>query len=771
MSEFPSDFIRDLIRSDVAAGKYGGKVVTRFPPEPNGHLHIGHAKAICVDFGVAAEFSGRCHLRMDDTNPTTEDVSYVEAIKRDVKWLGFDWGDHLYYASDYFARFYGLAEKLVTLGRAYVCDLPDKEFGETYRGTITESGKASPYRARTPDENLELLRRMRDGEFKAGERVLRARIDMSSPNMKLRDPPLMRIKHAHHYRTGDTWCLYPLYDFAHCLEDSFEGVTHSLCTTEFESARELYDWVLRATEVPHVPEQTEFARLNVSYTVLSKRKLLQLVEQNRVNGWDDPRMPTLAGFRRRGVTPDAIRAFISKIGVAKNVSTVDVALLESCIREDLDGRSPRVMTILDPVELVIESFPENEVHALDVPYWPSGSEAGEGVPASRRGSREVPFSRHLLVERDDVVEVAPAGWKRLAPGREVRLRYGYIVTCTRVESENGVLKRVFCTHNPATRGGNAPTGKRIEGTIHWVSAAHAISVEVRVYDRLFKTENPGADVATDWLDELNPLSLEVFHASAEPCLATAVVDDRFQFERVGFFSTDPDSTPGALVFNRTVPLKDSWAKTVAKVSPQASLPRAPAEPSAKHAVSAQAAELSPEAAALAATYALTADESQTIAHEAVLKALFEAAVRSPTGQAHAKAIAHVLVNDLIGEMRAKRLESVAFDGSALVELAELKADGTISTKQAKAVLVEMVASGASPRAIVEAHGMKQIANADALAPVVDEVLTANADMVARYKAGNANVLGALVGMVMKQTKGQGNPKMVSDLVHRKLAAS
>jgi glutaminyl-tRNA synthetase len=770
MPDEPSDFIRDMIRADVAAGKHGGKVVTRFPPEPNGHLHIGHAKAICVDFGVAKEFGGQCHLRMDDTNPTTEDVSYVEAIKRDVKWLGFDWGEHLYYASDYFERFYELAEKLVQLGRAYVCDLPDEEFGAKYRGTITEPGKNSPYRDRSAAENLELLRGMKGGKYKDGEKVLRAKIDMSSPNMKMRDPPLLRIKHAHHYRTGDKWCIYPLYDYAHCLEDSFEGVTHSLCTMEFESARELYDWVIKATEVPHVPQQTEFARLNLTYTVMSKRKLLQLVEQKLVHGWDDPRMPTLAGFRRRGYTPESIRDFIGRVGVAKNLSTVDVALLESCVRDDLDRRSPRVMCVLKPLELVVESFPENEVEELEAPHWPVGTEPATDIAPHLRGNRKLPFSRTLYIDRDDFVEEPPSGWKRLAPGREVRLRNGYVITCTRAEKGvDGQVTRVCCTHDPATRGGIAADGAKNLGTIHWLSKAHAKDVEVRVYDRLFTTENPGTDETKDWLEEMNPASLTVVHAKGEPCLGEVAPGARFQFERVGFFTADPDSKPGAPVFNRTVPLKDAWARQTAKAAPAKAPVSSPKPEAADDKKPAAAAPLSPEANALVTAHGLTASEARVLAQDAVLSALFEAAVSTPEGKKLAKPIASVLANDLLGEMRSSRIDSVPFDGKALIDLVSLGQDGTISTKQSKDVLAEMIATGKPARAIVEEKGMKQIASADALGPIVDQVLAANADVVARYRGGNANVFGAIVGMVMKQTKGQGNPKLIADLVKQKLA--
>lgn len=774
--EGPHDFIRDLVRADVAAGKHGGKVVTRFPPEPNGHLHIGHAKAICIDFGIAQEFGGECHLRMDDTNPTTEDVSYVEAIQRDVKWLGFDWGQHFYYASDFFDRYYALAELLIERGRAYVCDLSEDEFAKGYRGTITEAGNDSPYRKRTPEENLGLLRRMKAGEFKDGEKVLRARIDMASPNMKLRDPPLLRIKHAHHYRTGNTWCLYPLYDFAHCLEDSIEGVTHSLCTLEFESARELYDWVIQATEVPHVPKQTEFARLNLTYTVMSKRKLLQLVEQKRVSGWDDPRMPTIAGFRRRGYTPESIRDFIGKVGVAKNISTVDVALLESCARDDLDTKSPRVMALVKPLELVLETFPENEVEELDAPFWPVGTEPHASVPQALRGGRKLPFSRTVLIDHDDFAETPPAGWKRLAPGKQVRLRHGYIVTCTRIEKDaQGNVTRLFGSHDPQTRGGIG--GAKNLGTIHWVSAAHAVPLEVRIYDRLFTVENPGADDTKDWLDELNPNALTTVHAKGEPLLASAKPGDRFQFERVGFFFADPDTTAGKAVFNRTVPLKDGWAKLAARTGPGPLGATVPAVPSAKRGASlapaaaapaAAPAPLSPEAKAMVDAHGITADEARVLSQEALLRALFDSAVATAGGKQRASALASVLVNDLLGETRAKKLESVPFGGDAILELVLLGEEGVISTKQSKDVLRSMITSGKAARAIVEAEGMKQIANADTLGPIVDAVLAANADVVARYKGGNVNVFGAIVGLVMKQTRGQGNPKIVSDLLKQRL---
>ncbi|MBX3207297.1 MAG: glutamine--tRNA ligase/YqeY domain fusion protein [Labilithrix sp.] len=767
----PTDFIREMIRADVAAKRHGGQVVTRFPPEPNGYLHIGHAKAICIDFGIAKEMGGRCHLRMDDTNPTTEDMEYVEAIKRDVRWLGFDWGEHLYYASDYFERFYYLGEKLIERGRAYVCDLPEETFSKEYRGTITEHGKESPYRARSVEENLDLFRRMRAGEFADGAKVLRARIDMTSPNMKMRDPPLVRIKHAHHYRTENTWCIYPLYDYAHCLEDSFEGVTHSLCTLEFESARELYDWVIQATEVPHVPRQTEFARLNITYMVMSKRKLLQLVEGKHVRGWDDPRMPTIAGLRRRGYTPEAIREFIGRVGVAKNISTVDIALLEHTVREDLDRRSPRVMAVLRPLEVVIDSFPEGELEEIDAPYWPPGTEPAADV--ARTGSRKLAFSRRVFIDREDFAEAPPKGWHRLAPGRRVRLRHAYIVTCTSVDKdETGAIVRVHCTHDPATRGGNAPAGERVDGTLHWVSAERAADVEVRLYDRLFVSENPGEGDA-DYLTELNPASLAVLVGKAEPSLAAATVGERFQLERVGFFVVDEDTAPGAIVLSRTVALKDSWQKVVARAEPAAAKTpdskkekreKKPAAP-----VEAAPVELSPEAIALRDAHGLPPETARVIAQEALLAALFAGATEAPKGKELAKAVATLLANDVLGELRSKRLEAVPFDGPALVELADLVKDGTIGSAQTKEVLAAMLASGKSPRAIVADKGLAQIASADALGPIVEQVLADNADAVGRYKAGNVNVVGALVGMVMKKSGGRANAKLVKELLEKKLA--
>ena len=754
------DFIREIVEEDLAAGRHR-RIVTRFPPEPNGYLHIGHAKSICLNFGAAEENGGRCHLRFDDTNPSTEDIEYVESIQRDVRWLGFDWGEHLYYASDYYERLYMLGEKLIELGRAYVCDLTEDEFANDYRGTITEHGKDSPYRARSKDENLDLFRRMRAGEFADGAKVLRARIDMTSPNMKMRDPPLYRIKHAHHYRTGDAWCLYPLYDFAHCLSDSFEGITHSLCTMEFESARELYDWVVAATEVPHVPRQTEFARLNLSYTVMSKRKLLKLVKDGVVAGWDDPRMPTISGMRRRGYTPEAIRAFCKRIGVAKNLSTVDLALLEHTVRDDLNERAPRVLAVLRPLKVVVESWRDGEVDVLDAPYWP------HDVP--KEGTRPLPFTRELFIDRDDFAEEPPKGFKRLAPGREVRLRHAYVVRCTQViKDAQGEIVELRCTHDASSRGGAPADGRKIDGTIQWVSATHATPLEVRLYDRLFTTESPG-EGDRDFMEDLNPAALTSVSALGEASLANARHGEHYQLERTGFFVVDPDTTEGRIVLNRTVALKDAWARAQASSAGASPKVDAAARPKAQK-TPAQAPrvveELAPRARAWVDTHAIAEDDARTLAaHEALARVFDEALAAS----ADARAVAGLLVNEILGELRSRDTDAPPFGGAEVAELVVLAGDGTLSRSQVKDVLGHMFAGEGAPRAIVEARGLRQIASEDALAPVVDRVLADNADAVARLRGGNANVLGALVGMVMKATGGKANAKVVRELVQARVA--
>jgi len=550
----PSNFIKSIIDEDTRTGKHGGRVHTRFPPEPNGYLHIGHAKSICLNFGVAAEFGGQCNLRFDDTNPIKEEAEYVEAIKRDVRWLGFDWEDREFYASDYFEQLYELAEKLITKGKAYVDDLTADEIRE-HRGTLTEPGRESPYRERPAEESLDLFRRMRAGEFEDGTRVLRAKIDMAAGNLNMRDPVLYRILHASHHRTGDDWCIYPMYDFAHGQSDSIEQITHSLCTLEFEDHRPLYDWFIRELEI-FPSRQIEFARLNLSHTIVSKRKLLELVREGLVNGWDDPRMPTLSGMRRRGFPPAAIRNFSEAIGVAKATSLVDIALLEAKVREDLNAHAPRRLGVLRPLKVVIENWPEGKVEMLEAVNNPEDPEAG---------TRQVPFSGELWVERSDFREEAPKKYFRLVPGREVRLRYGYFITCVDYvkDEATGEVTELRCTYDPETKGGYAPDGRKVRGTIHWVSAAHAIDAEVRLYGHLFSTPDPGvAGEGKTWLDNVDPDSIEVLeHCKLEPSLAEVPPGEGVQFERKGYFCADSaDSKPGKPVFNRTVSLRDTWAK-------------------------------------------------------------------------------------------------------------------------------------------------------------------------------------------------------------------
>nr|WP_297032954.1 glutamine--tRNA ligase/YqeY domain fusion protein [Thermogutta sp.] len=555
-----TDFIREAIIEDLKSGRFD-HVHTRFPPEPNGYLHIGHAKSICLNFGIAQEFGGKCNLRFDDTNPTKEDTEYVEAIKEDIRWLGFDWEDRCYYASDYFEQLYQWAEELIKKGKAYVCDLSPDEIRE-YRGTLTEPGRESPYRNRSVEENLDLFRRMRAGEFPEGSRTLRAKIDMAHPNVLMRDPVMYRIIHAPHHRTGNKWCIYPTYDWAHGQSDSIEGITHSICTLEFEVHRPLYEWFIKELGI-YAPRQIEFARLNLTYTVMSKRRLLQLVQEGYVRGWDDPRMPTIRGLRRRGYTPEAIRDFCQRIGVSKYDGVVDIALLEHCIREDLNKRAPRVMAVLRPIKLVIDNYPDGQTEYL---------EAVNNPEDPSMGTRQVPFSKVLYIEEDDFREVPPPKYYRLSPGREVRLRWGYFVKCTGVvkDPQTGRVVEVHCTYDPATKGGNAPDGRKVKATIHWVSAAHCIEAEVRLYDHLFTKPDPD-DVpeGMDWRANLNPNSLEIIpDAKIEPSVQGAPAGTRYQFERLGYFCVDPDSTPEKLVFNRTVTLKDEWAKIQKKLENQ-----------------------------------------------------------------------------------------------------------------------------------------------------------------------------------------------------------
>lgn len=552
------DFIRAIIAEDIKNNKHGGRVTTRFPPEPNGFLHIGHAKSICLNFGVAAENNGVCHMRFDDTNPSKEEEAYVESIKKDVQWLGFDWGDKLFFASDYFDKLYKYAVALIKMGKAYVCDLPPEEMRQ-YRGTLTEAGKDSPFRNRSVEENLDLFTRMRDGEFEDGSRVLRAKIDMTSGNINMRDPVIYRILRAHHHRTGDKWCIYPMYDYTHCLSDAIEGITHSLCTLEFEDHRPLYDWVLDTLQTPCHPQQIEFARLNLTYTVMSKRKLLQLVNEGHVSGWDDPRMLTISGIRRRGYTPASLRSFCDIIGLAKRESRVDMGVLENAIRNDLNDTAPRRMAVLRPIKLILTNYPEEQEEMLAIANHPKNSDMG---------TRQIPFCREIYIEADDFLEEAPKKFFRLSPGREVRLRAAYLITCDRVikDEQTGKIIELHCTYDPESRGGSAPDGRKVKGTLHWVSARHAIQAEVRLYDRLFNVENPDGDKNTDFKSHLNPNSLEILtDCFLEPQLAKATANDHLQFERLGYFCRDDkESTENTPVFNRTVTLRDSWEKVTKK---------------------------------------------------------------------------------------------------------------------------------------------------------------------------------------------------------------
>ena len=758
MSEEPEkpglDFIRQMVADDLASGKHES-VVTRFPPEPNGYLHIGHAKAICLNFGLALEHGGKCRLRMDDTDPAKESYEYVDAIKHDIEWLGFRWDDVLF-ASDYFERLYAHAVALIKKGLAYVDSLDEAAVRE-YRGTITEPGKPSPYRDRSVEENLDLFARMRAGEFTDGEHVLRAKIDLRAANMKMRDPPIYRIRHATHYRQGDEWCVYPLYDFTHCLSDAFEGVTHSLCTLEFQDNRELYDWVLDHTDEPARPEQTEFARLSLEYTVMSKRKLLQLVEEGHVAGWDDPRMPTISGLRRRGLTPESIRKFCDRIGVAKHNSEVELALLEHTVREDLNERCPRVMGVLRPLKLVIENHP-GTVEQLDASYWP------HDIP--KEGSRKVPFSRELYIEREDFAESPPKKWHRLAPGAEVRLRYAYVVKCTGVvKNDSGEVVELRGTYDADTLDAPPADGRRVRGTIHWVSANESVECEARLYDRLFSVERLGAD-GVDFLEQLNPDSLEVVKgARVEPSLLSAAPGDRWQLERTGFFHVDPDSKPGALIFNRTVALRDSWSKLAAKAPSAArAKPPPPKAPESNQAVARKRQpELSDEAKALVARHDIGEEEARILSEHEELKRLLDSGLSS-TG--NAAGLVALLVNDVRREL--KKDTELLFGGSKLAELVNLVDEGTISGRTAKDVFAEMARTGARPKDVVERQGLTQMSDVAELESAVDDVVSKSADLVSRYRAGNRNLLGALVGQVMKATRGKANPRAVNELLQKKL---
>ncbi len=757
-----SDFIREVIEDDLRSGKHDGRVVTRFPPEPNGYLHIGHAKSICLNFGVAEQYGGRCHLRFDDTNPLTEGVEYVDSIVADVNWLGFSFGDRPLYASDYFDEMYRLAEELIGEGKAYVDDLSDEEIRE-YRGSLAEPGRPSPFRERTEEENLARLRSMRAGDLPDGSCVLRAKIDLGAANMKMRDPLLYRIRHVRHHRTGDTWPIYPMYDWAHPLSDGIEGVTHSLCTLEFESNRELYDWVIENTRVAERhgfsrPHQYEFARLNLDYTVLSKRKLLALVDEGCVSGWEDPRMPTIAALRRRGVGPEAIRAFADLVGVAKVNSTVDMEKLEFCVRDDLNWTAPRVMGVLRPLKVIITSWPEDRVEELTGPYFPPD--------VGKPGERSIPLERQILIEQDDFVFDPPPGYQRLSPGRTVRLRHGPCITCDEVVTDGGEVVELRCHHVPDSVGKN-PVGVKVSGVIHWVPATLSVPAEVRLYDRLYLDARPedGAD------DELNPNSLEVVSgARLEPSLAGAGPASRWQLERVGYFVFDTvDSKPGAPVLNRTVTLRDSWQpKTQLPVpEPARKAARANTRPPKKSRVEyrAEARVRDPLLADRFATwpskYRLGDTEVDLLTADRPTGDLFEDAVNSGAAP---DVVARWVINELPRELGDRPLVETKLTGKGLGALVLAVESGEITGTAAKDIFAELVERGGDPRQIIDERGLTQVSDEEAIAAIVNEVLAANADKVDLYRAGKTGLFGFFVGQVLRSSQGKANPVVVQRLV-------
>ncbi|MBO6574711.1 MAG: glutamine--tRNA ligase/YqeY domain fusion protein [Rhodothermales bacterium] len=737
------NFLEQIVERDLDSGAVQ-HVVTRFPPEPNGYPHIGHAKAICINFGIANDYKGRCHLRFDDTNPETEDMEYVRAMERDVRWLGFDWGDYQFYASDYFDQLYEHARTLIRKGLAYVDSQSDTEIREN-RGTVTEPGVDSRFRDRSVEENLDLFARMRAGEFPDGTHVLRARIDMASNNMLLRDPVLYRIKHAEHYRTGNDWPIYPLYDFAHPLSDAIEGISHSLCSLEFEVHRPLYDWLVDALYDEPRPHQYEFARLNLDYTVMSKRKLLRLVQEQLVDGWDDPRMPTLSGMRRRGITPEAIRRFCDLIGVAKADNRVDISLLEYAIRDDLNHKAPRVMAVLEPLKVTITNW-EGDLEWIDASHWP------HDVP--REGSRPVPFGRELYIDRKDFRLDPPPKFHRLAPGQEVRLRYAYVIRCDEVVTDDeGNVVELRCTYDPETRSGGSG-GRRVKGTIHWVEASHAVPAELRLYDRLFRSPDP-EDVpeGQDFLDNLNPDSLQVSHGYVEHALRNVSPGERFQFERQGYFIREDTE---AVVFNRTITLRDTWAKLTTEPEPQRPKPRKERQ----HVVQEGPAvpTLSPEqeatATALVASHGLDPDDGAILASDPWLLELFEATAERGDGRTAANWVLHE-----VQRVRKASRKELVLTAPALSTLIRLVADDVISIRTAKELLDEVAVSGDDPAVLVESRGLAQIADSGALEQAARKVVEANPGKAEAYRAGKKGLIGFFMGQLMRETGGKANPEM------------
>ena len=766
-----TDFIRAMITADRRAGRHGGRVATRFPPEPNGFLHIGHAKSIHLNFGIAQEFGGTCNLRFDDTNPETEDELYVRSIQEDVRWLGYDWDDRLYFASDYFEKMYAFAEHLIRRGEAYVDSSSEAEIREA-RGTVTEAGQPTKYRDRSVEENLDLFRRMRAGEFADGAHVLRGKIDLASPNMIMRDPVFYRIRHMHHYRRGNDWCIYPLYDYAHCIEDAIECITHSLCTLEFENNREIYDWIVERLprgdgefEVPpeSSPKQTEFARLALDYTVMSKRKLLQLVNGEFVSGWDDPRIPTIAGMRRRGFTPEAIRSFCDLVGIAKANSRVDIAKLEYAIRDDLNARAPRVMCVVDPLRVVITNWEEGRVDQLDAPYYP------HDVPLE--GSRRVPFTRELYIERDDFAEEPPRGFFRLAPGREVRLRYGYVIRCDDVVKDDaGNVVELRCSCDPGTRGGDTPDGRSVKGTIHWVSARHALPVEVRLYDRLFTAPDPEADEEKSFIDFLNPESLVVKQAHIEPSVGSDGFT-HYQFERLGYFVRDPDGNAERPVFNRTVTLRDTWARQshaapVNEGRPQRERPKQPQqEGTERAALEALAPARRAAVAEMARAWHIDEVTAEIVTRSPASERLFTTTVQEG---ANPRLVANWMVNELPREIGETPLDQVAFDAPQFAAFLKLVENDDINSSAAREVLGVLVREGGDPAAIIDARGLRQISDTAELERIIDDVITANPDKAEAWRGGKTGLLGFFVGQVMNRSGGRANPQLVRELLGQHL---
>ncbi|MDA7816760.1 glutamine--tRNA ligase/YqeY domain fusion protein [Sulfurimonas sp.] len=742
------DFLRTIVEEDLKSGKYK-EVVTRFPPEPNGFPHIGHAKSICINFGIAKDYDGHCNLRMDDTNPTTEDTKYVEALKHAVEWLGFNWKDNVRFTSDYFPQIYNYAIELIKMGKAYV-DSTNEEEMRSLRGTVTEPGRRSKYADRSVEENLDLFERMKKGEFKDGEHVLRAKIDMSAANMKMRDPLMYRIRHAHHYRAGDEWSVYPMYDFAHCLSDYIEGVSHSICTLEFENNRDVYNWVLDTLGLSLRPYQHEFARLGINYTVMSKRKLLELVNGGQVNGWDDPRMPTIAGYSRRGYTPESIRNFCDQIGIAKANSMVDVAQLEFCIRDDLNTKVPRVMCVLDPLKVTILNYEGTE--ELNASYYP------EDVP--KEGSRQIPFSKEIYIERDDFSENPPKGYFRLTPEQPVRLKHAYIITCKEIiKDSDGNIVEIKAEYSPDSKSGQDTSGIKVKSAIQWVDIKEARKVEVRVYDRLFKDEAPQG------LEDVNPDSLHVIkNAFIEPAVITQKPDERFQFERQGYFYADPvDYTDVKPVFNKIVGLKDSYAKkkNTVEITPK---------PQAKKVqIDGEVVAMSDTEQTLFDKYTnelkLNSEVANTLARDEKLSSFYEeslATLNSPVN------LANIVSNEVARELKEKQINELKFNARQIAALVKMIDDETISNKIAKQVFEEMVKSGEEPIKIVEAKGLIQISDPSKISPIIDEIIEKNPDNVTKFREGNTKLLGFFVGQVLKATGGKANPKVVNELLAQKL---